>query len=92
MIVCDPPVFASAGKGATFAVEKEWYTLALQVHALLGPEGVALFANNHSAGSSKKYLAELEDIFGKVTALKPPFDFPAIAGESEHVRIYWCEM
>ncbi len=89
--ICDPPVFASAGKGATFAVEKEWHDLAKNIHSLLSPGGVALFANNHSAGSSKKYLAQLHDVFGKVTQLKSPFDFPAIADEPEHVRIFWCE-
>ncbi|MEN8258957.1 MAG: class I SAM-dependent methyltransferase [Thermodesulfobacteriota bacterium] len=92
MMICDPPVFASAGKGATFAVEKEWHELGRQVSALLVPGGLALFANNHSAGNSKKYLAELQDVFRKVTPLKPPFDFPDIAGEPQHVRIFWCEV
>ncbi|MEN8141720.1 MAG: class I SAM-dependent methyltransferase, partial [Thermodesulfobacteriota bacterium] len=52
LIICDPPVFASAGKGRTFQVEREWPRLAKQVREILAPRGAALFANNHRAGSS----------------------------------------
>lgn len=92
IIICDPPVFASAGKGASFSVEKEWSELGRQVAALLAPGGLALFANNHSAGNSKKYLHDLQDSFQTVTPLRPPFDFPGLAGQPEHVRIFWCEV
>lgn len=92
IIICDPPVFASAGKGATFSVENEWQELGRQTRALLAPGGVALFANNHSTGNFKKYLHQLQESFAKVTPLRPPFDFPILAGRPEHVRIFWCEV
>ncbi len=91
IIICDPPVFASAGKGATFSVEKEWRGLGRQASALLAPGGLALFANNHSTGNPKKYLHELQEAFARVTPLRPPLDFPIQANQPEHVRIFWCE-
>ncbi len=92
LIICDPPVFASAGKGATFSVVKEWQALAQLVTALLAPKGLALFANNHSAGNGRQYLHELEDSFNKVVPWRPPFDFPLLPGQPEHVRIFWCQV
>ncbi|MBU1640857.1 MAG: class I SAM-dependent methyltransferase [Proteobacteria bacterium] len=91
IVICDPPVFASAGKGASFSVENEWSELGRQVATLLAPGGSALFANNHSAGNPKKYLGALQDCFRKVTPLQPPFDFPVLAGQPDHVRIFWCQ-
>lgn len=91
IIICDPPVFAAAGKGASFSVEKEWHDLGRQTAALLAPGGLALFANNHSAGKAQKYLTALECSFSRVTQLRPPFDFPALSSQPEHVRIFWCE-
>lgn len=91
IVICDPPVFASAGKGASFSVEKEWHGLAKQVASILASDGVALFANNHRAGNPKKYLHDLEDTFNKITPLRAPFDFPVLLGQPEHVHIFLCE-
>jgi 23S rRNA (cytosine1962-C5)-methyltransferase len=91
LVICDPPVFASAGKGATFAVEKEWRELAGRIAALVAPDGLALFANNHSAGNARKYQHELQECFADVTPLQPPLDFPSLPGQPDHVRIFWCQ-
>lgn len=91
LIICDPPVFASAAKGKNFHVEKEWPTLARDIHDILAEDGVALFANNHQAGTETFYFEVLHRLFSKVTRLNPSLDFPSIAGTPAHVRIYWCE-
>jgi len=92
LMICDPPVFASAGKGRVFHVERQWPELVRQVRLLLSDRGVALFANNHRSGDASYYRRELQKNFRSVTLLPPPLDFPVIAGEPEDVRIYWCEV
>lgn len=92
LIICDPPVFASAGRGRSFHVQKQWPELARQIRLLLSEKGVALFANNHRAGNASFYLAELKKHFQKVTQLSAPLDFPSLQGQPDHVRIYWCEV
>jgi 23S rRNA G2069 N7-methylase RlmK/C1962 C5-methylase RlmI len=92
LIICDPPVFASSGKGRGFHVEKQWPELARQVRLILSDNGIALFANNHRSGNSSYYLGELEKHFNTVTPLSPPLDFPVLVNQPEHVRIYWCEV
>ncbi|MCB1183583.1 class I SAM-dependent methyltransferase, partial [bacterium] len=90
LLVCDPPVFAS-GKEGRFAVEKEWAGLARAGAELLGPDGVAVFANNHRTGDHARYRRQLQAVFGRVTDLRPPLDFPVLAGRPHHVRTFWCE-
>ena len=51
LVICDPPVFASAGKGKSFHVENEWPELVRHISEIVVPGGVALFSNNHQAGS-----------------------------------------
>lgn len=92
LIICDPPVFASAGRGRGFHVEKQWPELARQVRLLLSEKGIAIFANNHRSGSAFFYRSQLEKHFQVVTPLTLPMDFPILTGQSEHVRIYWCEV
>ena len=92
LIICDPPVFASTGKGQGFHVEKQWPELARQIRLLLSEKGIALFANNHRSGSGSFYREELQKHFQSVTSLAPPLDFPIISGKPDHVRIYWCEV
>ena len=92
LIVCDPPVFASTGKGQAFALEKAWPELVRDIRDILTENGMALFANNHRGGSEKFYVGELKKHFSKVTRLSPPFDFPELPGSPAHVRIYWCEV
>ena len=91
LVICDPPVFASSGKGVSFSVEREWPLLARSIHSILSENGIALFANNHRAGSNKYYKSILEKEFSRVMELSPPFDFPRLAGLPDHLRIYWCE-
>ncbi len=91
LIICDPPVFASSGKGKRFHVEKEWSALARNVHDILADDGIALFSNNHQSGSASFYSDALKKIFPMVTRINPPLDFPQIAGQPSHVRIYWCK-
>lgn len=92
LIVCDPPVFASSGKGGTFSVEKEWPLLAEQIAFILSEKGIALMANNHRGGSDKYYRSILEKHFSRVIPFQPPLDFPELPGHASHVRIYWCEV
>lgn len=92
LIICDPPVYASAGKGSSFSVERQWPKLTEDIRAILSDKGIALFANNHRGGDDKYYLSSLEKIFSKVTRLSPPFDFPELPGFPEHVRIYFCKV
>ena len=92
LIICDPPVFASAGRGREFHVEKKWPELVRQVRLLLSDRGIALFANNHRAGNAAYYRAELDKHFDTVIRQNPPLDFPLLPGHPEHVRIYWCEV
>lgn len=89
-IICDPPVFASGGKGKKFFVEKEWEGLVHSIASLLVSGGTALFSNNHQAGAELFYYDWLCKYFSKVTRLTPALDFPKIAGIPPHVRIYWC--
>ncbi|HID02905.1 MAG TPA: hypothetical protein EYP18_06835 [Desulfobacterales bacterium] len=91
LIICDPPVFASSGKGKSFHVEKEWPDLVRNIHAILAQDGKALFSNNHQAGSEAFYFDSLKAVFQKVTRMNPPLDFPQVAGQPSHVRIYWCQ-
>jgi len=91
LMVCDPPVFASSRDGGKFSVEKEWPWLAESLHRLLGPGGIAVFANNHRAGRHGFYRRELEKRFATVTDLRPPLDFPVAEGRPHHVRTFWCE-
>ncbi len=92
LIICDPPVFASGGKGHGFHVEKQWPELARQIRLLLSDKGIALFANNHRSGSESFYREELQKHFQNVTSLAPPLDFPIMPGKPDPVRIYWCEV
>lgn len=91
VIICDPPVFASSGKGKNFHVEKEWPALARDVYTILSKNGIALFSNNHQAGSESFYFKTLTQHFSSVTRLNPPLDFPQVSGIPSHVRIYWCQ-
>jgi len=92
LIICDPPVFASSGKGNSFSVEKEWPLLVEQIRFILSEKGIALMANNHRGGSDKYYRDTLEKYFPRVVQFKPTFDFPELPGQGAHVRIYWCEV
>ncbi len=92
LIICDPPVFGSGGGGRSFQVEKQWPELVRKVRFLLSGKGIALFANNHRSGRGSFYREELQKHFKTVTTYTPPLDFPVLAGEPEHVRIYWCEV
>ena len=92
LIICDPPVFASAGKKRSFSVEKEWPGLANNIREILSDKGTALFVNNHRGGSEKYYFEELAKCFSRVIRLRPPFDFPELKDSPAHVRIYWCEV
>lgn len=90
LVICDPPVFASASRGNSFHVEKEWAELAHDVHDILGEGGKALFANNHQTGPEHFYYTILEKLFHTVTRLNPPLDFPQATGLPSSVHIYWC--
>ncbi|MEN8008278.1 MAG: class I SAM-dependent methyltransferase [Candidatus Krumholzibacteriota bacterium] len=90
LVVCDPPVFAAAKDGGKFSLETEWPRLAAQAAGLLGPDGVAVFANNHRSGDHAFYRRELEKNFGEVTDLRPPLDFPVFPRRPHHVRTFWC--
>jgi len=92
LIICDPPVFASAGKGRGFHVEKQWPELVRRVRRLLSGNGIAFFANNHRSGSASFYRGELEKHFQIVNSLTLPLDFPIPAGEPESSRMFWCEV
>ncbi|NCQ33534.1 hypothetical protein GW813_00380 [bacterium] len=91
LIICDPPVFASARDGGSFAVEREWGPLARICAGLLAPGGVAVFANNHRTGDHVDYRKALEGEFAQVTHLRAPLDFPVLPGCPPHVRTFWCE-
>jgi len=90
LVICDPPVFASAGKGKSFHVEKEWPDLVQRISEIVAPGGVALFSNNHQAGSEAFYYDTLCTHFAQVIRLNPALDFPPVPGYPSHVRIYWC--
>ncbi len=90
LIICDPPVFASAGKGKSFHVEKEWPELVRHISEITAPGGVALFSNNHQAGLESFYYDSLCVHFAQVLRLNPALDFPQVSGQPSHVRIYWC--
>ena len=91
LVVCDPPVFASAKDGGQFSVEKEWPGLAESCAGLLAADGAAIFANNHRTGDHRYYRKVLTEIFDSVTDLRPPLDFPVFTGRPHHVRTFWCE-
>jgi 23S rRNA (cytosine1962-C5)-methyltransferase len=90
LVICDPPVFASAKDGGKFSLETEWPRLAAQIAGLLGPDGIAVFANNHRSGDHAFYRRALEEQFSEVTDLRPPLDFPVFPRRPHHVRTFWC--
>jgi len=90
LVVCDPPVFASAKDGGKFLLESEWPRLAAQAAGLMEPGGIAVFANNHRSGNHAFYRRALEDHFREVTDLRPPLDFPVFPKRPHHVRTFWC--
>jgi 23S rRNA G2069 N7-methylase RlmK/C1962 C5-methylase RlmI len=90
LVICDPPVFASAKDGGKFSLETEWPRLAARTAGLMGPEGIAIFANNHRSGDHAFYRRALEDHFSEVIDLRPPLDFPVFPRRPHHVRTFWC--
>jgi 23S rRNA G2069 N7-methylase RlmK/C1962 C5-methylase RlmI len=90
LVICDPPVFASAGRGKSFHVEKEWPDLVRHISEIVAPGGVALFSNNHQAGSESFYYDTLCTHFPQVIRMNSALDFPQVPGYPSHVRIYWC--
>ncbi len=89
-MICDPPVFASAKDGGKFSLETEWPRLAAATADLMGPKGIAVFANNHRSGNHAFYRRALEEQFSDVTDLRPPLDFPVFPKRPHHVRTFWC--
>ncbi len=90
LVVCDPPVFASAKDGGKFSLEEEWPFLAAGVATVLADDGVAIFANNHRAGHHRFYRSELISQFTSVIDLRPPMDFPVQKNQPHHVRTFLC--
>ncbi len=92
VVVCDPPVFASSGKGRSFSVKEAWPELAGSVRSILSANGIAIFSNNHRGGDEAYYFSELTKHFSTVSRMRPPLDFPELPGLAAHVRMYWCEV
>jgi 23S rRNA G2069 N7-methylase RlmK/C1962 C5-methylase RlmI len=90
LVVCDPPVFSSVKDGGKFSVSAEWATLADAVAALLSPDGIAVFANNHRGGDHVRYRDTLRARFAQVDDLRPPLDFPLLPDQPRDVRTFWC--
>ncbi len=90
LVVCDPPVFASARDGGIFSLEKEWDGLAGAAAALLAPGGIAVFANNHRGGDQGRYHKELQEAFNEVVELGAPADFQVSDRSQMHSHTYWC--
>jgi 23S rRNA (cytosine1962-C5)-methyltransferase len=92
LVICDPPVFAAAKGGEAFAVQEEWPRLAAAVAGLLGPAGLAVFANNHRGGDHARYRTQLQAWFPEVEEWPAPLDFPELAGQPDHVRTFGCRL
>ena len=90
LAVCDPPVFSSVKNGGSFSVSHEWASMADAVAKLLGPDGIAVFANNHRGGDHVRYRDELRARFAHVDDLRPPLDFPLLPDQPRDVRTFWC--
>jgi 23S rRNA (cytosine1962-C5)-methyltransferase len=90
LVICDPPVFASAKDGGSFALEKEWPVLASGAADLLADGGCVVFANNHQGGNHVLYRRQLENEFAEVVELQASLDFPQLPGKPAQVRTYWC--
>ncbi|MBK7701539.1 MAG: class I SAM-dependent methyltransferase [bacterium] len=91
LVICDPPVFASAKDGGGFVLEKEWPVLARGAADLLADDGCAVFANNHQGGDHDLYRRQLEDEFAEVVDLQAPLDFSPVVGRAQYVRTFWCK-
>lgn len=101
MMICDPPTFGktarlgqskksqSSIKGTAFRIADEWNSLAAAVHALLEPDGWALFCCNNQKLSTAFLEDALRGSFGEVVRYKPPLDFPDDV-HSLHNRMFWC--
>jgi 23S rRNA G2069 N7-methylase RlmK/C1962 C5-methylase RlmI len=90
LVICDPPVVASAKDGGKFSLETEGPRLAAAAAGLMGPKGIAVFANNHRSGNHAFYRRALEEQFSEVMDLRPPLDFPVFPKRPHHVRTFWC--
>lgn len=92
LVVCDPPVFASAKGGGSFSVEQDWTGLARGAGAVMGSGSIAVFANNHQGGSRKWYREQLEEVSTRVIELPAPLDFPQLVLRTQGATILWCDI
>ncbi|MFZ9520593.1 MAG: pseudouridine synthase [Silvanigrellaceae bacterium] len=89
IIVCDPPTFSSTREGGAFHVGKEWIELSESCARILKADGVCWFSTNCQAQERAAFEKGLLRVFRKVQRLRPPMDFPEIAGRS-HAWFFEC--
>lgn len=90
LLICDPPTYASTRAGGVFSLADAWPALVADCRAILAPGGVAIFSNNHQAGSRINYRSALAKHFRNVEDLTPPPDFPVLPKQPDHVRMFFC--
>ena len=89
IIVCDPPTFSSTHEAGPFQVVDAWEDLARSCSLILKHDGVCYFSTNSQGHERVTFETQLKRFFKTVLRLKPPMDFPDIAGRS-HARFYEC--
>lgn len=91
IVVCDPPTFSSTQDAGVFHVAQAWHELAEKCAAILKPDGVCFFSTNCQAQERSTFEKELQRTFSVVQRLRPPLDFPDIAGRS-HALFFLCRL
>jgi 23S rRNA G2069 N7-methylase RlmK/C1962 C5-methylase RlmI len=89
IIICDPPTFSSTQAGGTFHVSREWAELAAACAQILRDDGCCFFSTNCQADERSGFEGVLRRFFESVQRLRPPLDFPEVAGRS-HAHFFEC--
>ncbi|MEN9530237.1 MAG: hypothetical protein RI932_2110 [Pseudomonadota bacterium] len=89
IIVCDPPTFSATQDAGVFHVSQEWQELTQNCAQILKSDGICYFSMNCQAQERSIFEAELHKYFASVQRLRPPLDFPEVAGRT-HARFYAC--
>jgi 23S rRNA (cytosine1962-C5)-methyltransferase len=89
IIICDPPTFSSTQSGGHFHVSREWTDLASACSKILRDDGTCFFSTNCQAGERSGFETVLRQFFGSVQRIRPPLDFPEVAGRA-HAHFFEC--
>ncbi len=89
IIICDPPTFSATQTAGVFQVSREWAELAESCALILKDDGVCYFSTNCQSHEKSGFQKTLQDFFSFVQRVRPPLDFPEVAGRA-HAHFFEC--